>query len=154
MNERLSLQIRDAELDDLAIIVEFNRLLALESESKTLDVAILTQGVRSLLADLSKGQYFLARHGDRIVGQLMLTYEWSDWRNGMIWWIQSVYVHPDFRRRGIYKALHEHVVRCAKDRGDVVGLRLYVEEQNHAGQATYLHVGMQPAGYRVLEQMF
>ncbi|MBI1903866.1 MAG: GNAT family N-acetyltransferase [Planctomycetia bacterium] len=153
MNEPIAWRIRDALPADLDLVVEYNLRLAFESESKALDRQALLRGVARLLQDPVKGRYFLACDGERPVGQLMLTTEWSDWRDGWFWWIQSVYVEKEFRRRGVYRALHEHVMREAAGRGDVVGLRLYVDEQNHTGQATYRCMGMSPAGYFVLEQM-
>ncbi len=144
--------VRRAELTDAAVIVEFNRLLALESEGKTLDVAVLSQGVAAGLADPNKARYFVAEEGGAVVGQLMLTLEWSDWRNGWIWWIQSVYVRADWRRLGVFRALYEHVHRAAVAEADVVGIRLYVEHENHAAQQTYLKLGMERTGYLVLEK--
>lgn len=144
--------IRPACLDDLPVIVEHNQRLAWETESKKLDQVVLTDGVRRLLGDASKGRYFVAVAEEQLIGQIMLTYEWSDWRNGTIWWIQSVYVRQEFRRRGVYRALHSHVLDQARRVQDVVALRLYVEDANQAGQATYLSLGMKPAGYRVFEQ--
>lgn len=146
--------IRPAQPDDWPTIVESNCRLAEESEGKRLDRATLQAGVRAVLADPNRGRYFLACADGRIVGQLMTTWEWSDWRNGRIWWLQSVYVHPDYRRRGVFRRLFEHVLRAAESDPGVVGLRLYVENGNERAQETYRSLGMSGAGYFVLERMF
>jgi ribosomal protein S18 acetylase RimI-like enzyme len=148
----MPLSIRRAVEGDAAVIVEFNRLLAEESEGKTLDRAVLTAGVAAGLADPSKSVYFLAEEDGVAVGQIMYTTEWSDWRNGWFWWIQSVYVRPEARRQGVFRALFEHVQKAAKADGQVIGLRLYVERENHVAQETYQRMGMEPAGYLVFER--
>jgi GNAT superfamily N-acetyltransferase len=144
--------IRRAVAADTPLIVEFNRRLALESEGKTLDLAVLTAGVAAGLADPEKARYFVAEEEGRVVGQLMLTLEWSDWRNGWVWWIQSVYVHPDARRRGVFRALYQHVHQAASADPQVVGIRLYMERDNHVAQQTYLSLGMELSSYVVLER--
>ena len=146
--------LRRATAADAPIIVEFNRRLAEESEGKVLDPAVLAAGVTAGLADPDKALYFVAEEGGAIVGQLMLTREWSDWRNGWIWWIQSVYVHPDARRQGVFRALYEHALETARGERQVVGLRLYVDHDNAAAQETYLRLGMERTGYLVLEHAF
>jgi GNAT superfamily N-acetyltransferase len=147
----MSLVIRPPTGQDVETIVEFNQRLAHETEGKTLDRAVLTRGVRAVLADPHRGRYFVAEHEGRVVGQLMLTLEWSDWRDGWMWWIQSVYVRADARQQGVFRALYAHVLAEALRQGDVAGLRLYVEDHNTAAQRTYLKLGMTDAGYRVLE---
>ena len=145
--------IRRATLDDLETIVDFNIRLAAESEDIHLDRETVRRGVRGLLADAARGAYYVAG-APGIVGQMMHTHEWSDWRNGDIWWIQSVYVHPDHRRQGVCKALYEHIrERAAADPG-VVGVRLYVERENARAQATYAALGMRPGGYLVMQDLF
>ncbi len=144
--------IRQALPDDAPTIADFNRRMALETEDKLLDPAILAAGVAAALADPHKAVYYLAVEEGPIVGQLSITREWSDWRNGWFWWIQSVYVRPEARRRGIYRALYAHVRARARQQGDVLGLRLYVEEENATAEQTYLRLGMEPAGYRLLQQ--
>ena len=108
---------------DAPTVVEFNRLLAEESEGKTLDLKLLRPGVDAALADPHKALYFVAENDGAIVGQTMITYEWSDWRNGWIWWIQSVYVRSNARRQGVFAALFEHIRETARREG-VVGLYL------------------------------
>jgi len=105
----MDLTLRDATREDEAIIAEFNSRLARETEHRSLNSAILLAGVRSLLSDPGKGRYFVAEHAGKVVGQLMITYEWSDWRNGWFWWIQSVYVDGSFRGKGVFKRLFDHV---------------------------------------------
>jgi ribosomal protein S18 acetylase RimI-like enzyme len=144
--------IRRATPADVPVVVEFNRLLALESEGKTLDVGLLAAGVRAGLADPAKALYFVAEEAGAIVGQVMVTYEWSDWRNGWMWWLQSVYVPKSHRRRGVFRSLFEHVLQAARADPGVVGLRLYVERDNVAAQQTYLGLGMIAPGYFVLEK--
>jgi len=152
--ETAEIHIRRGTPNDWKMIVEYNRRLAEESEGKQLDLAILEAGVRSMLADETKGRYFVACQGERIVGQMMHTWEWSDWRNGHIWWLQSVYVHPEFRRRGVFRRLFEAVAAAAAADPQVVGIRLYVERENEVAQETYRRLGLRDAGYRVMEQMF
>jgi GNAT superfamily N-acetyltransferase len=147
----MPLGIRQAGVADAAVVVEFNRLLAEESEGKVLDPATLVPGVRAGLEDPRKSLYFLAEEGGEVLGQLAVTFEWSDWRNGWFWWIQSVYVRPEARRRGVFRALFDHVRRLAQDEPEVIGLRLYVENANRAAQETYQRMGMRAAGYFVLE---
>lgn len=154
MTARADLHLRPATTGDVAVIVDFNSRLARETEGKTLDVELLGKGVRSLLADERRGRYFVALAGAEIVGQIMFTTEWSDWRNGEIWWIQSVYVRADMRHCGVYRAMHEHVRALAKSTPGVAGLRLYVEENNRAAQAVYSKVGMQREGYLVLAELW
>jgi len=148
----MALTVRTATPADAAVVVEFNRLLAEESEGKALDRAVLAAGVAAQLADARKGRYFLAEAKGEVLGQVGLTFEWSDWRNGWMWWIQSVYVRADARRRGVFRALFEHVRQTALTDGRVVCLRLYVDRDNHGAQQTYARLGMQVSGYFVLEK--
>jgi GNAT superfamily N-acetyltransferase len=147
----MPLVIRPGVAADAPVVAEFNRLLAWESEHKALDPQVLAAGVAAALADPDRARYFVAEEDGSVLGQLMLTREWSDWRNGWIWWIQSVYVRADARRRGVFRGLYEHVRRTARAEG-VVGLRLYVEQDNHAARETYRRMGMQASGYLVLEE--
>jgi ribosomal protein S18 acetylase RimI-like enzyme len=144
--------VRRAGFADAAVIAEFNRLLALESEKVVLDPVKLAAGVAAVLADPAKGLYFVAEQDGQIVGQLGITSEYSDWRNGWQWWIQSVYVQPEYRRRGVFRALYAHVERLATEDAEVVGLRLYVEHENHSARQTYRSLGMKQTGYVVMEK--
>jgi GNAT superfamily N-acetyltransferase len=143
--------IRDARPDDRDAIVEFNARLAEETEAKTLDRAVLARGVDCALADPDRLRYWVVEPagGGPIVGQAAITREWSDWRNGWIWWFQSVYVLPDDRGRGVFRALYRRIRAEALAAPDVIGLRLYVEHENHRAQATYRALGMRAGGYHV-----
>ena len=154
-SEQLMTQtIRDATPADAATIAEFNNLMAKETENRSLDRDVLRDGVSALLHDPGKGRYWIAEMNDRIVGQIMTTYEWSDWRNGMLWWIQSVYVHPDYRRRGVFSSLYRHVESLARSESHVCGIRLYVEANNTRAQDAYASLGMRKPGYEVMEIEF
>ena len=145
--------IRDARASDAQTLVEFATAMARETEELDLDRATLSAGVAALLADPAKGRVFLLEEDGRMAATLMLTTEWSDWRNGWFWWIQSVYVAPEHRRRGHYRRLHEHVRALAAAEPSVYGLRLYVERENRGAQATYRALGMQETAYRLYEEM-
>lgn len=146
--------IRTARPGDADIIADFNAAMARETEGKTLDPDLIGPGVEGLFADDARGCYWVAEADGELVGQLMITYEWSDWRNGNVWWIQSVYVRPDSRRRGIFSALYRHVQSLADAEPGVIGLRLYVEESNVRAQQTYAALGMRKPNYLVMETMF
>ncbi len=152
----LSLSIREALPGDLPAIVEFNRLLALETESKALDPEVLARGVSKAIADPDRIRYWVATTADSPVaaGQAAITREWSDWRNGWIWWLQSVYVAQPFRRHGIFRSLYRHIHAVARSQPEVIGLRLYVEDANRRAQLTYQALGMKPGGYSVYEDLW
>ena len=145
-------QIRDAAMEDVRTIVEFNRRLARETEAKELDVGVLTLGVEQAINQPGYCRYFVAEIAGEVVGQTMITYEWSDWRNGVLWWIQSVYVDEPFRGRGVFRALHQHISTLARASANVRGLRLYVEHENKAALATYRKLGLAPTGHLLFEQ--
>lgn len=148
-------QVRPATSGDADTLVEYNCRLAAETENKQLDPTTVRRGVKALLNDDRRGRYFVACTNDeQIAGQLMHTFEWSDWRNGDIWWLQSVYVHPDFRRQGVFRKLHEHLKTLAESTPGVVGLRLYVENGNQHAQQTYHSLGFANPQYQVLERIF
>jgi ribosomal protein S18 acetylase RimI-like enzyme len=147
-------RIRPARPEDHAAIADFNARLAIETERKTLDPAVLHRGVAAALADPDRLRYWVAEAGGSVVGQAAVTREWSDWRNGWIWWLQSVYIHPDQRRRGILRAMLETIRATAKAEGNVIGLRLYVEDQNTRAQKTYQSLGLEPGGYHVYEDLW
>lgn len=146
----MNMLIRPARPDDAPALVEFNFRMAAETEDLALDPPTLERGVRAVFADASKGQYFVAEIDGRVAGQLMITHEWSDWRNADIWWIQSVYVHPDHRRRGLFRALYRHVEAAARAAGVAV-IRLYVHDTNDTGQRTYESLGMHLTHYKVMQ---
>ena len=146
--------IRVAVTSDGAIIAEFNAAMALESEGIKLDAAVLRAGVDAALADAGKAFYLLAEIANAPVGQLMVTTEWSDWRNGWIWWIQSVYVVPERRRQGVYRRLYGRLTEMAGERGDIRGMRLYVMRDNRVAKGTYEALGMSHSEYDLYETEF
>lgn len=145
-------EIARATSSDLKALVDFNQAMAEETEGKRLERTTLTHGVKRVLDDDDKGFYVVARVDGLVVGQLMVTFEWSDWRNGTFWWIQSVYVAPHARGQGVYRALHDAVRQLALDDGHVCGLRLYVERENTGAQETYRQVGMRASHYLMFEE--
>ena len=146
--------IRRAAPADAAFIAESNIAMALETEGMALAPAVVHPGVAAVLADSSLGFYLIAEIGGQPAGQLMVTFEWSDWRNGLWWWIQSVYVRPEYRRRGVYSALHRHVEEAAREADGVCGLRLYVERENTTAQQVYRSLDMYPTRYHMYEVEF
>ncbi len=152
----MSISIRDATSHDIRAVVEFNAALARETEGKELDLSILQQGVKAVVNNSDLGFYLIAedRSSKKVIGQLLITYEWSDWRNAVFWWVQSVYVHESCRRQGVFRKLYDSVMTEARTRKAVAGVRLYVEEGNHLAQEVYQHMGLHPAGYHVYEVDF
>lgn len=149
-----SVTVRPARPDDAETLVAFNRAMAEESEDKGLDTAVLRRGVDYLLTHPADGFYLMAERRGEIAGTLMVTYEWSDWRAGRFWWIQSVYVLPAHRRAGVYRAMHAHVRERAVADPEACGLRLYVERDNTGAMATYRSLGMDETHYRLYEEEF
>ena len=149
-----ALVVRAATADDVPTIVEFNTRLAAETEGLALDRETLSQGVGALLSDHARGSYYVACQGEAVVGQIMHTREWSDWRNGDIWWIQSVYVDQAYRRLGVFRALYNFVRTRAHAAPGVVGLRLYVEEDNETARETYDELGMDRVSYIMMQELF
>jgi GNAT superfamily N-acetyltransferase len=146
------IHVRAARADDRDTLVRFNAAMALETEHKVLDPAVLRAGVAAVLAESKRGFYLVAECEGTVSGCLMITFEWSDWRNGDWWWLQSVYIVPEYRRCGVFRALFAHVERMAGARADVVGVRLYVERDNTHAQRTYAALGIDDAGYCMLEK--
>ncbi|MET0330672.1 MAG: GNAT family N-acetyltransferase [Dyella sp.] len=146
-------RVRDASPADQPALVQWNQAMAWETEHKALDPEVLTRGVAAVLVDPRRGFYLIAERADEAVGCLMVTYEWSDWRAGDFWWIQSVYVAPAARRGGVFRALYAEVAQRAQ-RAGAVGLRLYVESDNQRAQATYAQLGMAACHYLMYEQGF
>jgi len=147
-----AISIRPAVPADVTYVIAFNRAMAEETEGLHLDDAVLAAGVREALADPLRCRYFVAEINGAIVGQTMFTTEWSDWRNGFFWWIQSVYVAPNHRRRGVFRALYDHVRTLARAQPDVVGIRLYVHNDNARAIRTYGQLGMTTTAYRICEE--
>lgn len=146
------MNIRLAQKEDVASLVEFNQAMALETEGKNLTPEILHSGVKAVFDDSKKGFYVVAENAGEIVGGLMITYEWSDWRNAWFWWIQSVYILPEYRGQRIYQMLYEFVKSKAEESKDVCGFRLYVEKENKRAQKVYEKTGMQSSYYLMYEE--
>lgn len=150
----MDLTIRPGKPGDEAVLADFNARLAAETESRELDRELLLKGVSAVLRDPARGAYHVAECDGGIVGQLLITFEWSDWRNGNFWWIQSVYVREDFRGRGVFRALLKHVQQLASSQPEVCGLRLYVETNNARARTVYDKLGFRHTEYEMFEQDF
>jgi GNAT superfamily N-acetyltransferase len=149
-----TLSVRTGEEKDIDTLVKHNIALAQETEQKRLSPPVVTQGVQMLLKNLKYGFYSVAEIDGEVVGSCMVTYEWSDWRCSLFWWIQSVYVKPEFRRQGIFKKLYEFLKEKASHEQNVCGFRLYVLQSNNTGQYTYAGVGMEETPYKFYEESF
>ena len=147
----MAINIREANLNDLAILVNNNQALAKETEALELNKNILREGVKQALKR-KECHYFVAMMDGNIVGQSMITYEWSDWRNGVIWWIQSVYVLATYRKQGVFRSLFLHIESLARSNPQVKAIRLYVMNNNSIGQRTYKNLGMDNSGYIVFQK--
>lgn len=150
--------VRQASRADVESILAFSAAMALETEGRKLDEARLREGTLSLLDSPAHGFFMVAEaphtNPSQLVGQLMITFEWSDWRNAVFWWVQSVYVAPAWRRQGVYRLMHDEIVAQAKADPKVCGIRLYVEQDNRTAQTVYQRVGLTPSVYKVYEQDF
>ena len=147
-------RVRAAYPRDLTAIAEFNRAMARETEARELDPEVLRDGVQAVFDDARLGAYYVAEREGSVIGSLLITPEWSDWRNGVFWWIQSVYVPHAARGAGVFRALYDHVLEKAKVTPGVCGLRLYVERENLHAQKVYVKVGMTESAYRLFEVDF
>ncbi len=147
------LAVRPARPEDAPVVAGFQILMAGETEGMELDPETVSQGVAAVFADRSKGEYFVAETGERVVGCLMVTPEWSDWRNGTVLWIQSVYVVPEMRGRGVYRLLYEHMQARVMASPALRGIRLYVDKRNTAAQGVYVRLGMTREHYELFEWM-
>ena len=145
--------IRQAYASDAPAIADFNRQMAFETEHKKLLPEVILAGVNAMIANPAHGFYLVAENDNDIVGSLMVTTEWSDWRNGVVWWVQSVYIVETHRRQGIYRALYDEVKRLAADDPSVCGFRLYVEKDNVNAQKTYQSLGMEETDYLMYEEL-
>lgn len=154
MSARNGIQVRRADDRDIDQIAAFNLALIAETETQRFDPVSVRRGVARGMNVGDEVRYFVAEVGQRPAGTMMLTREWSDWRDGWLWWLQSVYVHGDFRGRGVFRSMLDHVTELAQADPDVIGLRLYVEDDNDVAQATYLRTGFTDANYRILKKMF
>ena len=147
------IQIRNAAPTDITFIAESQLLMAMETEQLQLDKETVFHGARAIFDDNTKGFYIIAESADGIAGCLMITPEWSDWRNAWMWWIQSVYVLPAFRKSGVFAQMYTHIQQMAQQRSDVRGIRLYVDNTNLKAREVYKCVGMSDEHYRTFEWM-
>ncbi|MDX1929098.1 MAG: GNAT family N-acetyltransferase [Pirellulaceae bacterium] len=148
------IKIRQAVSSDVETIAHFNILLCRETEARELDPVTVTNGVGRFVAESKRGRYFVAEIDGEVVGQAAHTFEWSDWRNGEIWWIQSVYVHPDFRSKGVFRTLFMHIKELGEADVDCCGIRLYMERENDTARESYRRLGFSETGYVVFERLF
>lgn len=144
--------IRQAILEDAATIIDFQIKMAWETEKMSLVPSTVTKGVNAVFSDSSKGRYYVAESDGSVIASLLITYEWSDWRNSGVWWFQSVYVVPHFRRQGIFSKMYNHIRKLAEEQG-IAGLRLYVESGNNRAMKTYEALGMSSEHYSFYEWM-
>ena len=145
--------IRRATLEDAQALADFNREMAKETENIELLPEVIAAGVKAMIERPQMGFYLVAEDQGELQASLMITTEWSDWRNGLLWWIQSVYVRPDYRRTGLYRLLYQQVKKLAETETGVCGFRLYVEHDNHVAQKTYEALGMQQTAYKIYEEL-
>ena len=146
----MNLTIREAVKEDVEIIIGFQQEMALETEGMMLKQETISKGVLAVFDDPGKGQYYIAMDNNRVIASLLITYEWSDWRNGNVWWFQSVYVIQEYRRRGIFRKMYDYI-KLLTDKNNVAGLRLYVEANNHTALKTYEAMGMNGEHYKMYE---
>ena len=149
----MKISVRTAQMKDMETLVRFQKEMARETEGIELKHEILVPGVEAVLSDSAKGQYYVAEHEGQVVGSLLTTFEWSDWRNGIVLWIQSVYVIPAFRRKGIYSNLYTHVKEKVIKDEQLKGIRLYADKTNVSAHQAYQKLGMTPDHYITFEWM-
>ncbi|MGF1584492.1 MAG: GNAT family N-acetyltransferase [Bacteroidales bacterium] len=145
------IEIRKAHAGEYIIIANFQQEMAMETENLSLDPATVRKGVMAVFDDPSKGCYYVAEYEGKVAGSLLTTYEWSDWRNSQIIWIQSVFILPEFRNKGIYKMLYQHIKQLVQDDPGISGIRLYVDKSNHKAAGIYRHCGMDGDHYQLYE---
>lgn len=147
------MRIRQANLSDKPVLKAFQKQMAYETEGLDLEDDLVSKGLEAILSDVTKGKYFVAEQDNNIIGCLMVTPEWSDWRNGTVWWIQSVFVKAEYRRKGIYRKLYQHIQDWVKENEEYKGIRLYVEKDNKIAQQVYSALGMDGEHYKLYEWM-
>lgn len=152
--EEVKIKIRQAIPSDIEIVAHFNIALCRETEGRELDPATVSEGVRRFISEPARGRYFVALIDGEVVGQTAHTFEWSDWRNGEIWWIQSVYVQPLHRGCGVFRSLFSHVRELGEADADCCGIRLYMERENDTARESYRRLGFSETGYEVFELLF
>lgn len=153
MKNNTNICIKPASIEDAPLIVAWQMKMALETENLVLDQNKVTNGVNAVFRNPEKGFYLIAILGETRCGSLMITPEWSDWRNAWVWWIQSVYVLPEFRKTGVFNAMYSYIRHKVSERDDVSGIRLYVDISNHSAQEVYSRIGMNGGHYRTFEWM-
>jgi len=146
------ISIRKATPSDAPLIIDFQQKMAIETEEIKLAPETVTQGVKAIFQNQERGQYYVAEEYGKVVASLLITYEWSDWRNCNVWWFQSVFVTPEYRRKGIFRKMYSHIKKLAEEQ-DIAGLRLYVETKNATAQKTYEALGMSSGHYSFYEWM-
>ena len=147
------MQIREAKTQDVSSLIDFQLKMALETENLQLEISTLSMGMNKLMKDPSKGKYYVAEEGGEVIGCLMITYEWSDWRCGTVLWIQSVYVAEPWRGKGVYKKMYQYIKSSVQEDPDLKGIRLYVEKSNLRAKEVYANLGMNGEHYTVFEWM-
>lgn len=153
MNPELKCRIQTALPEHLDLLIAFQQAMAKESEGMELSQKTLYEGIKAVLENPTKGKYYIALHGNEVAGCMMHTYEWSDWRNAYVIWIQSVYVKPEYRRRGVFRQFYAFTQKQVQENKQFCGIRLYVEQNNEAAIATYRALGMDDGHYRLFEWM-
>lgn len=149
----MKIYIRDGQKADIPGIVEFQIAMAKETESLDLDKSAVNKGVRAVFDDSSKGRYFVAAEDDKLIASTLLTPEWSDWRNGFVYWLQSVYVLPEYRGKKVFSKMYAHIQNISLKDEKIMGLRLYVDKTNHKAQKVYEKLGMDGSHYKLFEWM-
>jgi GNAT superfamily N-acetyltransferase len=147
------IHIQKAALTHVDVLIDFQQRLALESEGVQLSGETLRAGMNAMFTDPSKGSYYIAMEDEVIVGCHSVTFEWSDWRNGMVWWLQSVYVKESHRKKGIFKMMYDNIITIIKGQPELIGLRLYVDKSNTRAMKVYESMGMDGSHYTVYEWM-
>ena len=145
------IKIREADIDDLRIIMRFQINMALETENRVLDKGSVLKGIKSVFEDEAKGRYYVAEEGHKIVGSFLTTPEWSDWKNGTLLWIQSVYVVPEYRKKGVFKQMFDYLKKMVEKSDGLIGIRLYVNKTNQIAQKVYKKIGMDSEHYKIYE---
>lgn len=153
MSHLSALHLRQAHPQDANTIARFQRQMARETEALDLNADTVAKGVQSVFEDTTRGVYHVAEVEGRVIASLLITYEWSEWRNGQVWWIQSVYVEKDYRGQGIFKQLYTYIQSLANSDDQICGIRLYVDNTNQAAQKVYQRIGMNGDHYKVYEWM-
>jgi GNAT superfamily N-acetyltransferase len=149
----MDIKIKEASLEHQELIADYQVKMARETENLTLDINIVRKGVRAVFDDDSKGRYFVAFHEEEPIASLLTTFEWSDWRNGTVWWIQSVYVLPTWRNKKVFRKMYDYLQNLIKEKSNVMGLRLYVDKTNTNAQKVYKTIGMEGEHYSLFEWM-